>query len=171
MVSTNLTDKRALITGASSGLGVHFARVLASHGVSVVLAARRLEALENICADIRQSGGKAQAVEMDVTKSSAVETALSKVDGRIDILVNNAGITADRLASNLTDSDWDRVLDTNLKGTFLVARAIARQMREAGQGGVIVNIASILGLRVAGNVSAYAASKAGVVQLTKSLAE
>jgi len=170
MTFANLAGKTALITGASSGLGVHFANVLARRGASVVLTARRLEALEDVCTGIRKSGGTAQAVQMDVTDHGSVDIALAEVDGNIDILINNAGVAADRPAGDLTESEWDGVLDTNLKGTFLVAQATARRMKDAGGGGAVVNIASILGLRVAGNVSAYAASKAGVIQLTKSLA-
>ncbi|MHA6642780.1 SDR family NAD(P)-dependent oxidoreductase [Mesorhizobium sp. A623] len=170
MAFAELAGKTALITGASSGLGVHFANVLARHGASVVLAARRLGVLEDVCAAIHKNGGTAHAVQMDVTERSSVEAALAEVEGNIDILVNNAGITADRRASDLAEAEWDGVLDTNLKGAFLVAQATAQRMKSAGAGGAVVNVASILGLRVAGNVSAYAASKAGVIQLTKSLA-
>lgn len=170
MTFVNLTGKTALITGSSSGLGVHFANVLANDGASVVLAARRLDAVEAICSDIRKGGATARAIHMDVTQKASVEKALSDLEGGIDILVNNAGIAANRRASDLGEAEWDSVLDTNLKGTFLVAQEVARRMKASGSGGAIVNVASILGLRVAGNVSAYAASKAGVVQLTKSLA-
>lgn len=170
MTFANLTGKTALITGASSGLGMHFAHVLAGDGASVVLAARRLDAVEDICSDIRQGGGTARAIHMDVTQQASVKKALSDLEGNIDILVNNAGIAGNNRARDLGEADWDAVLDTNLKGTFLVAQAAARQMKASGSGGAIVNVASILGVRVAGNVSAYAASKAGVIQLTKALA-
>ncbi|MBN9073227.1 MAG: glucose 1-dehydrogenase [Rhizobiales bacterium] len=166
----DLRGKRVLITGASSGLGRHFAGLLARCGSAVTLAARRKAALEEACARIRQDGGVAGAVAMDVTDSASVSGALAEAGGDFDILVNNAGISGTAPASGLEEAEWDRVLDTNLKGTFIVAQAVARGMRDVGKGGAIVNIASIVGHRVAGNLSAYAASKAGVLQLTRALA-
>lgn len=164
----DLRGKSALVTGASGGLGLHFARLLARHGVTVTLAARRVEALAQACSAIGADGGRAEALALDVSDALSVRTAL---DGRcFDILINNAGISGSGRAADLSEGDWDAVIDTNLKGVFLVAQAVARGMRETGQGGAIVNIASILGERVAGGVSAYAASKAGVIQLTKALA-
>lgn len=170
MLFSDLSGKAALITGASSGLGLHFAGLLARHGAAVTLAARRREALEEACAAIRASGGSARAVSMDVTDGASVAAALAEADGPFAILVNNAGLSSAGRALDLEEAEWDRVLDTNLKGAFLVAQAVARGMRSGGRGGSIVNIASILGHRVAGNVSAYAASKAGLVQLTRALA-
>lgn len=166
----DLRGRKALVTGASGGLGLHFADVLAAHGADVTLAARRASALEAACAAIRQKGGIADAIDLDVTDASSIEAAVAKIDGGPDILVNNAGISGAAPAIEIDEADWDRVLDTNLKGSFLMAQAAARAMRGAGKGGAIVNIASILGLRVAGNVAAYSASKAAVIQLTKSLA-
>jgi NAD(P)-dependent dehydrogenase (short-subunit alcohol dehydrogenase family) len=166
----DLAGKTALITGASSGLGAHFANVLAACGASVILAARRVEALESICEGIRARSGAARAIQMDVTQKISVERSFSEIEGSLDIVVNNAGVAANRGADDLDEADWDAVLDTNLKGVFLVAQAAARHMKTVGSGGAIVNVASILGLRVAGGVSAYAASKAGVIQLTKALA-
>lgn len=164
----DLNGKSALVTGASGGLGLHFARLLASHGVNVMLAARRLAALDSACAEIAAAGGQAEALALDVADAASVGAALA---GRsFDILVNNAGISGAGRAADLAEADWDAVVDTNLKGVFLVAQAAARGMREAGKGGAIVNIASILGRRVAGGVAAYATSKAGVIQLTKALA-
>ncbi|CAM5397696.1 3-oxoacyl-[acyl-carrier protein] reductase [Aquamicrobium terrae] len=170
MLFEDLKGKSALVTGASGGLGLHFAELLARHGVAVVLAARRKEALEEACVRVAAAGGSAQAVQMDVADSASVAAALAEAAVDFDILINNAGISGAGRAVDLEEAEWDGVLDTNLKGTFLVAQAVARGMREAGRGGAIVNIASILGHRVAGNVSAYAASKAGVIQLTKALA-
>lgn len=164
----DLDGKSALVTGASGGLGLHFARLLASHGVRVTLAARRLAALESACSEIAAAGGQADALALDVADAASVGAALA--DKSFDILVNNAGISGAGRAADLAEADWDAVVDTNLKGVFLVAQAAARGMREAGKGGAIVNIASILGERVAGGVAAYAASKAGVIQLTKALA-
>lgn len=170
MLFGDLKGSRVLVTGASAGLGLHFAELLARHGSAVTLAARRREALEEACAGIRRQGGIAEALQMDVADSASVSDALAEAGKPFDILVNNAGISGAAPAMDHEPDAWARVVDTNLKGVFFVAQAVARGMRKAGKGGVIVNIASILGHRVAGNVSAYAASKAGVVQLTRALA-
>ncbi|RYE29776.1 MAG: SDR family oxidoreductase [Hyphomicrobiales bacterium] len=167
-MSNDLSGKSALVTGASGGLGLHFARLLARHGVEVTLAARRQSALDQAGSDIVAAGGTAKYLLLNVADAASVADAL---DGRhFDILINNAGVSGAGPAADLAETEWDAVLDTNLKGVFLVAQAVARGMRAAGTGGAIVNIASILGHRVAGGVSAYAASKAGVIQLTKALA-
>ena len=168
-----MKDKVALVTGASAGLGAHFARLLAAQGCHVIIAARRIEALEQLRQDIETSGGRATSVKMDVSDAESVAAAFEQFDrdGLVaDIIVNNAGISDGKAALDLTVDDWDRVLDTNLRGVFLVAQAAARRMKQRGEGGSIVNVASILGHRVAGHVSSYAASKAGVVQLTEALA-
>ena len=172
-LKVDLSGKSALVTGASSGLGRHFAGVLAAAGARVALAARRRELIEDACAEIGQSAGAAVAVQMDVSDHASVESAIAEAAhalGRLDILVNNAGIALTKSFLDLAEEEWDRVIDTNLKGSFLVAQAAARRMREQGTGGAIINIASILGLRVAGQVPAYAVSKAGVVQLTRVMA-
>nr|WP_170124992.1 glucose 1-dehydrogenase [Pseudaminobacter salicylatoxidans] len=166
----DLKGKKALITGASGGLGLHFAELLARRGALVTLSARRKQALDEACARIEAAGGSARTVQMDVTDSASVVAALAEVGTSFDILVNNAGISGAARALDLKEAEWDRVLDTNLKGVFVVAQAVARGMKAAGHGGAIVNIASILGHRVAGNLSAYATSKAGVIQLTRALA-
>lgn len=168
----NLDGRHALVTGASSGLGRHFAVTLARAGARVSLAARRADALADTVTAVEAAGGQAQAVVMDVTERASVAAAIAAAEerfGRLDILVNNAGIAAPATALDLTEAEWDAVIDTNLKGVFLTAQEAGRRMAATG-GGSIVNVASILGLRVTGGVSAYAASKAGVVQLTKSLA-
>jgi len=165
-----MTGKLAFITGASSGLGEHFARTLAVDGHRIILAARQKDRLTKIAEEISSAGGRATVVEMDVTDPESVRAAFAATEGPIDILVNNAGISREGPAISTSIEDFDAVVDTNLKGAFLVAQAAAQRMREQGSGGAIVNIASILGLRVAGNVAAYAASKAAVVQLTKALA-
>lgn len=159
-----LAGKTALVTGASSGLGAHFAEVLAGQGAEVTCAARRVDRLEALVARI---GGAALAVPMDVTDPESVSAA---VDRPFDIVINNAGLAHDGPALTTSDPDWTRVIDTDLTGVFRVAQAAARTMVAAGQGGSIVNIASIAGHRVAGNLAAYAAAKAGVVQVTKALA-
>lgn len=157
-----LSGRSALVTGASSGLGAHFARLLARHGVTVTAAARRADRVTALAEEI---GGS--ALPLDVADAAGVAAALA--GRRFDIVVNNAGVTLSASALEHTGADIDRILDTNLKGAFHVARAVAPAMAEGG-GGAIVNVASILGLRVAGHVSAYAASKAGLVQLTRALA-
>ncbi len=166
----DLSGRTALVTGASSGLGRHFAALLARHGASVVIAARRVDALEALRDEIAGSGGSARVLALDVADGDAVHSAIGGLGAAPDILINNAGLSGEGAALELSEEGWDRVLDTNLKGAFLVAQAVARGLREAERPGSIVNIASILGLRVGGGVSAYAASKAGLVQLTKALA-
>ncbi|CAN5489022.1 SDR family oxidoreductase [soil metagenome] len=164
----SLTGKRALVTGASSGLGAHFAMVLARAGATVTLAARRKDALADVAEGIARLGGRATIVTLDVTDKASLD-ALPAALADVDILVNNAGIVRDGLALDQAEADWDAVIDTNLKGMFLVAQAAGRVMKERG-GGSIINIASILGLRQAGGVLPYAVSKAGVVQMTKVMA-
>ncbi len=169
----DLTNRTALVTGASSGLGRHFAGVLAGAGARVAVAARRRESLEEVVAEIAAKGGQAVAVPLDVTNAASVRDGVREAAaalGGLDILVNNAGATVSKSALDLAEEDWDRVLDTNLKGAFLVAQEAGRVMQESKTGGTIVNIASILGLRVAGHVAAYAASKAALIQLTQALA-
>lgn len=169
----SLDGKAALITGASSGLGRHFAEVLARAGARVALAARRVNQLEGARAALAEAGAEAVTVALDVTDAASVRAAIAKAAerlGGLDVLVNNAGVTVNKPVLDHTEEDWDFVTGTNLKGAFLVANEAARLMRQSGKGGSIVNIASILGLRVAGNLAAYAASKAGLVQLTKAMA-
>jgi NAD(P)-dependent dehydrogenase (short-subunit alcohol dehydrogenase family) len=165
--STRLAGKRALVTGASSGLGAHFATVLAAHGAEVVLAARRLDTLEAAAERIRDYG-KVRAISVDVTQQTSVNN-LAKEAGPIDIVVNSAGIVREGSALDQSEQNWNDVIDTNLKGMFFVAQAIAHAMHTNG-GGSIINIASILGLRQTGGVLPYAVSKAGVIQMTKLLA-
>lgn len=163
-----LAGKRVLVTGASSGLGVHFAGVLARAGADVTLAARRRDKVEAEAAALRAKGLRADAAELDVTAPESV-AALFQGHAPFDVLVNNAGISGAGAALDMALDDFQAVIDTNLTGVFAVAQAAARSMKASG-GGSIVNIASILGLRVAGHVAAYTASKAAVVQLTKALA-
>lgn len=168
-----LDGKAALITGASGGLGSHFARTLAAAGAQTILAARRLERLEELSSDIEASGGKTHVVALDVTDSTSVDTAFREAEARtggVDILVNNSGVAVGQAAAEISESDWDRVLDTNLKGAWLMAQAFARRAIARERGGSIINIASILGRRVAKGVAPYSASKAALEHLTRSLA-
>lgn len=169
MMTFDLSGKTALVTGASSGLGAHFAQVLAAHGAHVIIAARRAAALEQVAAEISASGGKATIAQLDVTDQASI-AALETQLTQLDVLVNNAGIVREAPALDQTEADWDAVINTNLKGCFLMAQAAARAFHANGGGGQIVNIASILGLRQAGMVLPYAVAKAGLIQMTKSLA-
>ncbi|MBV0891539.1 SDR family oxidoreductase [Paracoccus sp. Z118] len=160
--------KTALITGASGGLGAHFAGVLARAGARVTLGARRADKLADVVAGLTAAGHEAEAVDLDVTDEKGIAALFARQ--RFDIVINNAGISGAGMAIDMPAEEWDRVIDTNLRGSFLVAQAAARAMRKAESGGSIVNIASILGLRVGGAVIAYTTSKAAVVQMTKALA-
>ncbi|MEO0313901.1 MAG: hypothetical protein RI928_357 [Pseudomonadota bacterium] len=164
-----LDDKRVLITGASSGFGAHFAELLSTAGAEVVLAARRTDKLADLQQSLQTRGRKASAVSMDVSSRASVEAAFDQV-GACDIVINNAGITVTRALLDQTEEDWDSVIDTNLKGCWLVATAAARRLRLAEKPGAIVNVASILGERVAAGVAPYAISKAAVIQATKVMA-
>jgi NAD(P)-dependent dehydrogenase (short-subunit alcohol dehydrogenase family) len=169
----SLEGKVALVTGASSGFGKHFATVLSQAGAKVVLAARRTELIQAEADKIIAGGGEAMAVTMDVTSSASIAAALDEIEsdfGVVTIVVNNAGITIPKLLLDLSDDDWTNVIDTNLTGVAYVARESARRMIAAGVGGSIVNIASILAERVQKALTNYAASKAAVVQFTKAAA-
>ncbi len=169
----NLGGKVALITGAGSGLGRQFAQTLAGAGALVVLAARRREKLEETAQKVRDAGGQAICLDLDVTEALSVTNCIRETvseAGVPDILVNNAGIAKQTYLTDISEEDWDAVLDTNLKGVFLMAQAVAKSMINADKPGSIINIASILGLRVSKTVASYIAAKAGVVQLTKAMA-
>ena len=167
-----LTGKVALVTGASSGLGRHFATLLALEGATVIAAARRNDALNALADKIGAQGGICVPLLMDVTDPESVALAFERIandfSATLSILVNNAGVAQTRAALDVTASEWRQVLDPNLTGAFLVAQQAARIMRHGG--GTIVNVASILGERVSKGLAAYAASKAGLIQLTKALA-
>lgn len=167
-----LDGRLALVTGASSGLGEHFAAVLASAGARVALASRRVDKLEAVVGRIEASGGQACAVALDVADAQSVRACFDQLQswGVPDVLVNNAGITVTRPLLEQSEADFDSVMGTNLKGNWLVATEVARRMVAAGIGGSIINVASILGERVAGGVAPYAISKAAVIQATKAMA-
>ncbi len=169
-----LEGRTILVTGASSGLGAHFSSVLGARGARLVLAARRMERLDEVADAITAAGGvKPLLLAMDVGDEASVAEGFAQLDRqdvRLDVVINNAGIAADAPALTTPLAAFDQVMDTNLRGTWLVSTQAARRWQASGDPGTIVNIASILGLRVGGNVAAYAASKAAVVQLTKALA-
>jgi hypothetical protein len=165
----SIGGRTAFVTGASSGLGAHFAEVLAAAGANVILAARRESKLAVAAERIRLAGGRCSTLRLDVTHAASIENLGERL-APIDILVNCAGLVREAGALDVSETDWDEVIDTNLKGMFLMAQAAARAMCLHGRGGSIINIASILGLRQAGGVLPYAVSKAGAIQLTKTLA-
>ncbi|WP_438768168.1 SDR family NAD(P)-dependent oxidoreductase [Kushneria sp. TE3] len=169
-----LEGQVALVTGAASGLGAHFSQVLGHAGASLMLTGRRREPLEAQAAELRHRGVRVWVCAMDIRNDEDVQRALATLSQEAgqgpDIVVNNAGIT-DTTAALARDMDaWTDIIDTNLNGAMRVSRAVATNMQSQGRRGAIVNVASILGLRVAGHVAAYSASKAGLIQLTKSLA-
>ena len=169
----NLTGQVALVTGASSGLGVRFAEVLAEAGAAVALVARRADRLAAVQKQIEQAGGQAAAITADVLDRKAMTRAFDaaeKAFGTVTVLVNNAGVVSSGRAVDLDESEWRRVVGTNLDAVFAWSQEAARRLLAAGKGGAIVNISSVLGINVAKGVAPYAVSKAGVIQLTKSLA-
>ncbi len=166
-----LDGRVALVTGASGGLGAHFAGVLARAGARVAVAARRVERLEAVAAAIVEGGGRALPVALDVTDDAAVEAALDEVEaalGTVDLLVNNAGVVEQgRDPAALPAAELARVLEVNVTAAFRMTTAVVRRLVQAGRPGAVVNVASILGLGVAKGVPAYAASKAALVHLTR----
>ncbi|MFT6552052.1 MAG: NAD(P)-dependent dehydrogenase (short-subunit alcohol dehydrogenase family) [Zhongshania marina] len=172
--SLDLSGQIALVTGASSGLGAHFAKVLAQAGATVVAAARRVDRLETLVSDIDAAGGKAMAVAMDVNDNSSVVAAFAQVQaslGTVTILVNNAGVADPSRFVDSTEEKWDFTVDTNLKAVWRVSREASERMIQAGAAGSIINISSILGLQPSSNNTLYATAKAGVIQLTKNSAQ
>ncbi len=169
---TRLAGKTALITGGGTGIGRACAVLFAREGAKVAVAGRRAEPTAAVAAEISGAGGEALAAACDVTKSAEVERAVQSVVarfGRLDVVVNNAGAVLAATAEETSEADWDRLLGVNLKGTFLVSRAVLPELRKAG-GGVIINIGSVLGLVGMKQRAAYAAAKGGVTLLTKAMA-
>jgi 3-oxoacyl-[acyl-carrier protein] reductase len=162
-----------LVTGASQGLGRQFARLLSAHGAAVVLAARQTAKLRSLEDEICGKGGRAIAVQMDVTDIASIGGAIDIAEaqlGPVSVLINNAGIAVEKLAVDQTEADWDAVIGANLKGAYFTATEVARRMIARGEGGNIVNIASVLGVGVMKFLSPYTISKAGIIQATKSMA-
>jgi NAD(P)-dependent dehydrogenase (short-subunit alcohol dehydrogenase family) len=160
----------ALVTGASSGFGRHFGSVLARAGARVALGARRIERVKDACDEITAAGGEAIAVTLDVTDTDSIREAFEATEqalGLVTVVVNNAGITIPKPLVDLEGGDWSAVIDTNLNGVAYVTREASQRMIAAGQGGSVINIASILAQREQKLLTNYAASKAGVVQFTR----
>ena len=168
----DLSGRVALITGGGTGFGKHFATVLSKAGASVVLCARRAEKLQQAADEINESGGTAICIPMDVTDSAQVAAGFdaAKELGDVSILVNNAGIVAQPSLLELSEPEWDSVIDTNLKGAWLVAREAARRMIDSGTSGTVINIASILGSAVQKGTGPYSASKAALIHMTRVMA-
>ena len=170
----DVSQEIILITGASQGLGRQFARVLSAHGAAVALAARQTIKLKSLEDEIRGRGGRAVAVQMDVTDSTSIGRAIDSAEaalGPVSVLVNNAGIAVEKLAVDQTEADWDSVINANLKGAaYFAATEMARRMIGRKQEGNIVNIASVLGFGVMKFLSPYTISKAGIIQATRAMA-
>jgi NAD(P)-dependent dehydrogenase (short-subunit alcohol dehydrogenase family) len=179
--SIDLSGRVAFVTGASSGLGAQFAKTLAQAGAGVVLAARRLEKLKTLRAEIEAEGGDAHVVDLDVTDPASIASAVAHAEtemGGIDILVNNSGVSTTQKLTDVKPEDYDYVMDVNTRGAFFMAQEVAKRMiaRSKGAapgtftGGRIVNVASMAGLRVLSQIGVYAMSKAAVVHMTKAMA-
>lgn len=169
---TRLSGKVALITGGGTGIGRATALAFAREGASVAVAGRRLEKLKEVVGEIEKQGGKAIALECDVTRSAQVERTVeetAKRFGKLNVLVNNAGMVHVSTVDSISEEEWDRVMTVNVKGPFLMSRAVLKEFRKAG-GGAIVNIGSVLGLVAMRDRAAYATSKGGVTMLTKAMA-
>ena len=177
-IEVNFEGKIALITGASSGLGARFAKVLAEAGAQVVLASRRVERLKELRAEIEAGGGAAHVVALDVTDYASIKSAIAHAEteaGPIDILVNNSGVSTTQRLIDVTPEDYAFVMDTNQRGAFFVAQETAKRMIARAKGDPkkqhrIINIASVAGLRVLPQIGIYCMSKAAVVHMTKSMA-
>lgn len=171
--SFSVADQVAFVTGASSGIGLHLAEVLALAGTKVALAARRIDRLEKACAAIRERGGICLPVALDVTSRDSIVAALGAVEtelGTLSVLVNNAGVVVSKPFFEHTEEDWDHVVDTNLKGAWLVAREFAHHLVERKRAGRIINIASVLSFRTIARVPSYLAAKAGLLHLNAAMA-
>jgi len=177
-IEVNFEGKIALVTGASSGLGARFAKVLAQGGAQVVLASRRIERLKELRAEIEAGGGAAHVVALDVTDYASIKAAIAHAEteaGPIDILVNNSGVSTTQRLVDVTPEDYAFVMDTNQRGAFFVAQETAKRMIARAKGDPkkqhrIINIASVAGLRVLPQIGIYCMSKAAVVHMTKSMA-
>ncbi|MCO6056896.1 SDR family oxidoreductase [Pseudomonas sp. MOB-449] len=169
----SLEGRVALVTGAGTGLGAHFARVLAGSGARVACVGRRLDKLEVVAAGIREQGGEALACVMDVTDSSSIRQAFERIEGhfgRVDVLVNNAGLSDPAPFEEMSRTQWTSLLEANLSGPFFVAQEMAKRLIAAGKPGSIVNIASILGHLAKDKFINYGTTKAGLIHMTQYMA-
>lgn len=173
MSKSDISGRVALVTGASSGLGMRFARVLAAKGARVVLASRRVDRLEALADELKRDGAQAMTLPLDVADVAAItaaEALAARTVGPVEILVNNAGISRQARLEEVSVADYDDVMRTNLKGAFFMAQAVARRMIAEQIEGRIVNISSVAGIKVQGQLSTYSMSKAAMVAMTKSMA-
>ena len=179
--SIDLSGRVAFVTGASSGLGAQFARTLSNAGAAVVLASRRVDRLKDLRSQIEGEGGDAHVIELDVTDIDSIKSAVAHAEtevGSIDILINNSGVSTTQRIQDVSEDDFDRMFNTNVRGAFFMAQEVGKRMLARAQGsapgtytgGRIVNIASMAGLRVLPKIGVYAMSKAAVVQMTKAMA-
>ena len=171
--SFDVTGQVVLVTGASSGIGRHFAEMLAAAGARVAAVARRTERLDELAREIEARGGICLPLAGDVTQQDSIREAIAAAEDRLgplSILINNAGVVVSKPLFEHTEADWDYVIDTNLKGAWIAAREFARHLVEAKRPGRIINISSILASRTIGRVPAYCAAKAGLTHLTHVLA-
>ncbi len=179
--SIDLSGRVAFITGASGGLGAQFARTLSAAGAAVVLASRRVDKLKELRAQIDGEGGDAHVIELDVTDHASIKSAVAHAEtevGSIDILVNNSGVSTTQRIQDVSESDFEYMFDTNVKGAFFVAQEVGKRMLARSQGsapgsftgGRIINVASTAGLRVLPKIGVYCMSKAAVIQMTKAMA-
>lgn len=168
-----LEGKTVLVTGASTGLGRRMALTLADAGAQVAVTARSIDKLESLAREISENGGKATPFALDVRDSGAIATVVEAVTtqcSEIDVLINNAGVSIGKRPEDFTEDDYDFVMETNVKGAWLLAQAVGRRMIKRGQGGKIVNIASLLALKALGQLTLYGMSKAALAQMTRQLA-
>jgi len=178
-VEVNLEGKIAMVTGASSGLGTRMAKVLASAGARVVLAARRVERLKELRAEIEAEGGAAHVVALDVTDPASIKAAVAHAEtevGPIDILINNSGVSTVQRLVDVTPEDFRQVFSTNVEGALFVAQEVARRMitrvgSSSWHGGRIINIASVAGLRPLPKIGLYSMSKAALIHMTRAMAQ
>ncbi len=167
----DLTKKHILVTGASSGLGRHFARTLTQAGARVALCSRGIDKLTTLAAELRAAGGRCEAYALDVRDRNSIREVVAAVEAiaPIDVLVNNAGIAIPKAPQKLTDEQWDTVYETNLRGPWVLAQEVIKRRLADNRGASIINIASVLGIRAIGHLAPYSAAKAGLINLGRDL--
>ncbi|MDO4555043.1 MAG: SDR family oxidoreductase [Lachnospiraceae bacterium] len=173
MPSMDVTGKVAIVTGGTKGLGYGIVMMLAAHGAKVVITSRHQDDCDAVAAEVKEMGGEALGIKTDVQSISEIENLVSKTVeafGRLDIMINNAGVAITKRLTEMTEDEYNRVLDSNLKSVYFGAQTAAKQMIEQGEGGKIINMCSIGGIKGNNQLSTYGASKAGAINLTKSMA-